>query len=152
MNDDPEAYIAITRLQRAYADITTRKAWRELPSLAAPDARFIYHTQNGLFEFASGAALAEAGPQMVGRFTFHILIPQNFVVSIDAGGTARGRSYLLELAEERETGAWIEVYGVYYDEYVLHHGAWLFSRREYHSHGRRVGGRLETFPLPDHSL
>jgi hypothetical protein len=33
------------------------------------------------------------------------------------------------VAEDRETGERIEVYGVYHDEYVLHEGEWLLSAR-----------------------
>lgn len=152
LDDDTEAYIAITRLQRAYADISSRHAWDEMEALATPDARFAYHTKNGVFEVQGGAAFAELGPRMSDQFSFHLLIPSNFVVSIGSNGTARGRSYLMELNEERESGVWNEVYGIYHDEYTLYEGRWLFSRREYRPHGRRSAGRLESFPLEDHPL
>lgn len=147
MTDDTEAYTAIGRLQRAYADVSTRHAWEEMEQLATPNARFVYHTKNGMFEIEGGKAFAELGPRMSEQFTFHLLIPINFVVSVDTESTARGRSYLLEVNEERETRNWNEIYGVYHDEYTRHEGRWLFSRREYKPFGRRSAGQLESFPF-----
>jgi SnoaL-like domain len=152
MNEDTEAYIAICRLQRAYADISTRHAWDEMELLATPDAIFSFHTQNGVFEVTGGAAFAELGPRMSGQFSFHLLIPINFVVAIGDDGRARGRSWLLEVNEERESGKWNEVYGTYHDDYKLDSGRWLFSRREYRPFGRRSAGQLEAFPLEDRPL
>jgi SnoaL-like domain len=141
MND--EAYIAISRLQRAYADVSTRHAWDEMEALATPDARFCYHTKNGLFEVQGGAAFAELGPRMSEQFSFHL------VVEFDGDDKAHGRSYLVEFNEERDSRTWNEIFGTYEDDYVLHDGAWRFSRREYSPFGRRSGGQLESFPLPD---
>ena len=149
MNEDTEAYIAIARLQHTYADISTRHAWDEMEALATPDARFCFHTKGGLFEVEGGAAFAQMGPRMSEQFSFHLLVPINFVVVVGTDGTAQGRSYLLELNEDRESGTWNEVYGTYSDDYVLYEGTWRFSRREYSPFGRRSGGRLEAFPLPD---
>ena len=47
MDDDAIAYLAIQRLQRAYADIATRQAWSEVPSLATPDTCFSFDTHSG---------------------------------------------------------------------------------------------------------
>jgi hypothetical protein len=152
MNADTDAYLAIERLQRAYADISTRHAWDEMASLTTPDALFAFHTQRGVFEVRGGAAFAELGPKMAEQFSFHVLIPINFVMKIHTNGTARGRSYLLEVAEDRQTRDWIEVFGLYHDEYARHDGTWLFSRREYRALGRRTAGRLEAFPLEDRPL
>ncbi len=38
MDADALDYLAITRLQAAYADVVTRRAWRELERLFLPDA------------------------------------------------------------------------------------------------------------------
>jgi hypothetical protein len=152
MNDDTDAYLAIERLQRAYADISTRHAWDEMASLTTPDAVFAFHTQRGVFEVQGGAAFAELGPRMAEQFSFHLLIPINFAMKVHTDGTARGRSYLLEVSEDRQTQEWMEVYGLYHDEYALYQGNWLFSRREYRPLGRRTAGRLEAFPLEDRAL
>jgi hypothetical protein len=153
MTDEMVAYLAIERLQRSYADISTRHAWDEVPALATPDARFSFDTHTGkTFEVDGPAAFAEFGAKMTDTFSFYEYIPLNFVVDITSDETARGRTYSLEVAEERQSGEWINFYGVYDDRYVIFDGAWRFSRRHYRTYGRRTGGRLEAFPLEDSSI
>ena len=148
MTDDPLAYIAIAQLQRRYADISTRRAWSEVGTIATPACRFSFDTRHGLFEIEGAAAFAESGAQLADRFTFSDFIPVNFVVTFGSDGTAHGRSYCLEVAEERETGEWIEHYGLYEDEYALFEGTWRFSRRHYRTLARRTAvGPAEIFPL-----
>ena len=93
-------------------------------------------------------AFGQFGAQSTGRFSFYEYVPLNTVVTIGAG-TARGRSYSLEVGEERDTRAWINVYGFYHDDYVLFEGSWRFARRQYQTLARRTGDRLESFPLQD---
>jgi hypothetical protein len=148
MTDDVLSYIAIAQLQRRYADISTRRAWSELLSIATPDARFSFDTRHGAYEIDGAAAFAEAGAQLADRFTFSNFIPVNFVVTFGPDGAAHGRSYCLEVAQERETGEWIEHYGVYEDDYALFEGTWRFSRRHYRTLARRAAaGPAEIFPL-----
>jgi hypothetical protein len=149
MNDEALAYIEIMRLQRAYADIATRRAWPEIAAVATPDARFSFDTRSGqVFEVIGARAFGEFGAKMTGRFSFYEYVPLNFVVTIGAG-TARGRSYALEVSEDRDTREWINFYGFYHDEYAIFDGAWRFSRRQYQTIGRRTGERLEAYPLPE---
>lgn len=153
VNDDAVAYLAIVRLQRSYADIATRRAWNEAASLATPDARFTFDTHSGTaFEVEGAVAFGEFGAKMTERFTFYEYIPLNFVVTVGTDGTARGRCYSLEVAEDGETGDWIEFYGVYEDQYALFEGTWRFARRHYRTYGRRRAGRLQAFPLEDRPL
>ncbi|MGO8862330.1 MAG: nuclear transport factor 2 family protein [Acidimicrobiales bacterium] len=153
MNDDTRDYSAIMQLQRSYADVSTRRAWDEVPLLATPDAHFSFDTRSGeVFEIQGPVAFGEFGAKMTESFTFYEYIPLNFVVTIGSDGTAEGRSYSLEVAEDGETGDWNEFYGVYRDEYRLFEGTWRFSRRHYRTFGRRTGGRLEAFALEDRPL
>jgi SnoaL-like domain len=153
MNDDTCAYLGIMRLQRAYADISTRRAWAEVPSLATPDAQFVFDTRSGqVFEVNGTAAYAEFGAKMTEAFSFYEYIPVNFVVSIDPEGTAQGRTFSLEVAEERETGDWLDFYGLYQDSYMLLEGNWRFTRRHYRTLGRRRAGQLQAFSLEDSGL
>jgi SnoaL-like domain len=148
MDDDATTYLAIQRLQRAYADIATRNAWNEAASLATPDARFKFDTRSGqVFEIEGADEFAAFGARMNQRFRFYEYIPLNFVVTIGTDGTAHGRSYSLEVAEDDESGNWHEFFGVYEDEYAVFEGTWRFAGRLYRTYGRRTNGRLEAFPL-----
>ena len=150
--DDSLAYLAIMRLHRAYADIATRRAWPEIAALAIPDARFTFDTRAGrVFEVVGIEEFGAFGAKSTGGFSFYEYIPLNTVVKISAA-SARGRSYSLEVSEDRDTGEWIEFYGMYHDDYVLFEGGWRFASRQYQTIGRRVGGRLQAFPLQDRAL
>ena len=150
MDDETLAYLAIVRLQHAYADIATRRAWPEIVSLAVPDARFSFDTRAGrVIEVVGAAAFGEFGAKSVGRFTFYQYLPLNAVVTLSGAGAASGRAYCLEVGEDRESGQWINFYGLYHDDYVQVDGAWRFARRQYQTLGRRTGERLEAFALLD---
>jgi SnoaL-like domain len=153
MNDDVLAYVAILRLQHAYGDISTRHAWAEFPPLAVPDARFSFDIRSGdVIEVAGAQAFSEFGAKMTERFSFYEYVPLNCVVTTGADGTARGRAYSLEICEDRDTGDWINFFGLYHDDYARFEGAWRFTRRQYQTLGRRTGDRLEAFPLQDRPL
>jgi SnoaL-like protein len=153
MSDDALTYLALMRLQRAYADIATRRAWPEIASLAIPDARFSFDTRSGrIVEVIGAEAFGEFGARSTDRFSFYEYVPLNTVVAISTTESARGRSYSLELCEDRDTGEWINFYGLYHDDYVLLDGTWRFARRQYQTLGRRTGDRMEAFPLQDRPL
>jgi hypothetical protein len=148
MDDDAGAYLAIQRLQRAYADIATRGAWDEFASIATPDARFTFDIgTEQVIEIDGPDELAAFGVRANERFSFYLYVPVNFVATVGGDGTARGRSYSHEVAEERESGDWVEFYGTYEDEYAVHEGTWRFARRHYRTYGRVTPGGLEHFPL-----
>jgi hypothetical protein len=148
MDDDAIAYQAIERLQRSYADIATRSAWSEVVALATPDARFTFDTHSGtVIEINGPVEFGAFGDRMTERFSFYEYIPLNFVVTIGTDGTARGRSYSLEVAQDSETGEWNEFFGVYRDEYAVFESTWRFARRDYQTYARRTDGRLDAFPL-----
>jgi hypothetical protein len=150
MHDDAAAYLAIMRLHAAYADVATRRAWPEIASLAIPDARFSFDIRSGrVIEVIGAAALGEFGARSTARFSFYQYVPLNSVVTIGSTGTARGRSYSLEVGEERDTREWVNFYGLYHDDYVLSDGNWRFARRQYQTLARRTGDRLESFPPKD---
>jgi hypothetical protein len=141
------------RLQHAYADIATRQAWPEIVSLAIPDARFSFDTRSGrVIEVVGAAAFGEFGGKSIGRFSFYQYVPLNAVVTRSGAGSAVGRAYSLEVGEDRETGEWINFYGLYHDDYVRLDGAWRFARRQYQTLARRVGDRLDAFPLQDRPI
>jgi hypothetical protein len=135
-------------LQRGYADIATRGAWHEVASLLTPDCHITFDTRSGrIFEIDGADEFGEFAAKMTGVFAFYEYIPQNFVVTVRPDGTASGRSYSLEVAEDAQTGDWIEFYGVYNDEYALIESGWRFSQRHYQTYARRRAGQLEAFKL-----
>ena len=147
-DDDATAYLAIERLQRAYADIATRGAWDELSAIATPDAHFTFEVRGArAIEIVGPAEFAAFGSRSNERFSFYVYIPLNFVVTIGNDGTATGYSYSREVAEERDSGEWAEFYGTYEDEYAYFEATWRFARRHYRTYGRLTAGRFEHFPL-----
>ena len=149
MTEEDLRYLAIQRLQRAYADVSTRRAWPEVVSLLSPDARISFDTRSGkVFEIEGAAEFGAFGARMTAGFGFYEYIPLNFVVDFrPEDGTASGRSYSLEVAQDSQSGAWLEFYGVYDDEYVETGDGWRFAGRQYRTYGRRTDGRLDAFPL-----
>ncbi len=145
--DETQDYLAIQRLQRAYADVATRGAWQEVAALLTPDAGISFDTRSGrVFEIQGAEEFGAFGARMTGGFGFYEYIPLNFVVEF-GDGVAHGRSYSLEVAQDAGSGAWIEFYGVYDDDYARIDGVWRFTARRYRTYGRRTDGRLEAFPL-----
>jgi hypothetical protein len=148
MNDDALAYFAVERLQRAYADMATRRAFVEAASIFTPDATISFDTRSDeVFEITGPVEFDAFGTKMTAGFTFYEYIPLNFVVTVAPDGTASGRSYSLEVAQSERSREWIEFYGVYDDEYRVFHGEWRFSKRHYRTYARRTAGRLKAYPL-----
>jgi hypothetical protein len=143
-------YIAITRLQAAYADAVTRRAWHEFDEFFRPDATVRVDT-------VTNPAAELQGPQQVGsfigtaieRFEFFEFVILNTRVWTNVDGdtdAARGRVFVSELRQDSATGHFTTTYGVYQDEYRRVDGRWWFASRRYQSMAR--SGRNDVFPLP----
>ncbi len=140
MDDDSVAYLAITRLQRRYADVATRRAWTEMADLARDDARFSFELVTGQsLEFVGPAALAEFGAQATAQFSFYEYIPLNTVVTVTSDTTATGTFYSLEIGVDATSAVWTEFYGRYEDVYAMDAGRWWFARRAFQVLTTRVG-------------
>ena len=153
MSDLPQEtidYIAICRLQAAYADAVTRREWAELDEQFVPGAEVVVDT-------VTAAPIQLVGPGAVGdfiggaveRFEFFELVILNTTVEVPYGGdpdTARARLFTCELRQDRSNGRWTNAFGVYHDEYTRIDGRWRFARRRYQSLART--GRAEIFPFP----
>lgn len=134
---DAETYAALQQLQRAYADISTRRAWDEVSSVLTDDAHLTFETSTGaVFEVNGARAFTEFAAKMTG-FTFFEYIPLSFVVDRSTDGQVVGRAYSLELAEN-DAGEWSETYGIYEDTYAESDGRWRFSRRKQKTLRHRV--------------
>lgn len=150
---ETDDYVAIRRLQNAYADVVTRRAWAELPGLFVPDAPIEVDTRGGdPLTFAGGQALGDFISVAMARFEFFEFVILNTVIEIGVGGdgdAAAGRMYMCELRTEVESGEWTNAFGVYHDRYCRRDGSWRFERRRYHSLARTHPESLtEVFELP----
>jgi len=150
-------YLAVRRLQDAYADVVTRRAWPELAELFLPDAlvEVDTRTQEPL-RFEGPHALGEFIGGAIERFGFFEFVILNSIVRLnvdDDVDRAVARVYICELRTDRETGEWINAFGVYHDRYRWIDRRWWFERRHYSSLGRDAEDgthRMEVFAFPHH--
>lgn len=150
VDDDALAYLAVTRLYAAYADVVTRRAWPELDALFTPDAPIHVDRVNlPPIELRGAAGLGRFVAESIERFEFFEFVILNHVVRVRGGGTARGRLYMVELRQERDSGDWSNAFGVYHDELVVSDGTGRFAERHYQSLARKTGPqRADVFPFP----
>jgi hypothetical protein len=148
--------VAISRVQAAYADVVTRRAWPELRGLFRPDAPVQVDT-------VSASPIELTGPDEIGafisgaieRFEFFefVILNTHIVTGVDGDpDVARARLYMCELRQETATGQWSNAFGIYHDDYVRLDGRWWFARRRYQSLARiELSGRADVFPFPHHA-
>jgi SnoaL-like domain len=144
--DDTAALVAIQRLQAAYGDAVTRRAWDDVRTLFEPDAvvHITTHTRDPFtLDGPDGvAAFVERSLEQFSSFVFTI---ENAVAEVDRDeGT--GRVYIGELRHHRD-GTWTQAHGLYQDRYRRRDGTWRIAERRYSSLAR-VGDGVESFPLP----
>jgi SnoaL-like domain len=139
-------YVAITRVQAAYADIVNRRAWPELAGLFMPEARVRVDTvTNPVVELVGPEALGAFIGGAIERFAFFEFVTLNMHVELD-GEQARSRVFMCELRQDRNNGRFTRAFGVYHDEYRRLDGRWWFEARRYQSLAR--SGRDDVFPFP----
>jgi hypothetical protein len=155
--DDTSDYLAVRRLQDAYADAVTRRAWGELAELFLADAVVEVDTRTGdPLRFEGPEALGTFIGGAIERFEFFEFVVLNTRVVIAPGGdadAATARMYMCELRTDRESREWVNAFGVYHDRYRRVDGRWWFEHRRYHSLGRDAEDgthRVEAFPFPHH--
>lgn len=147
---DTVDYVAITRLQNAYADAVTRRAWGEFHDMFLADAPVRVDT-------VTNAVIELTGPQHVGefigtaveRFEFFEFVPLSTRVALRVGGDpdhATARLYICELRQDATSGHATQAFGVYQDDYRRVDDRWWFARRDYQSLAR--SGRGEVFGFP----
>ena len=137
VTDDTNAYVAITRLQAAYADVVTRRSWSELSGLFLADAPIRIDTvTRPVVELTGPIELSAFISGALERFDFFEFVILNAVVHIDAE-TATGRIYIVEIRHERASDEWSNAFGLYEDAYAVRDGRWHFAQRRYRSLARR---------------
>jgi hypothetical protein len=150
LTKDTIDYVAVCRLQSAYADAVTRRAWPELEELFVPSATITVDTVTSEpIEIAGPTALGDFISRAVERFEFFELVILNTRVDLRHNGdsdAARARLFTCELRQDHSNGRWTNAFGVYHDEYLRADDGWRFARRRYQSLART--GRAEIFPFP----
>jgi SnoaL-like protein len=145
--DEALAYLAITRLQAAYADVVTRRAWPELEELFLPDTAVHVDTVTAdVIELVGPKNFGDFVAGSIERFEFFEFVILNTVIDVASAASATGRMYMVELRQDRASGGWSNAFGVYHDTYVFDDGRWRFAERSYQSLART--GRYEIFPFP----
>lgn len=153
---DPEVretvdYVALRRLQDAYADVVTRRAWPEMAELFRPDATVVLDIRNGGLRTLDGPeGVGEFIAAAIARFEYFQFVVLGTRVELDRSDPdrARARLYMCELRQTVEGGDHSIAYGVYHDDYVRDDGRWWIARRRYHSLARTAPD-LAVFPFPD---
>ena len=149
-------YIDIRRLQSAYADVVSRRAWPELGALFLPDARIEVDTRTAEpLVFDGPDALGTFIAAAIERFGFFEFVVLNTRIEIGVDGDperADGRMYMCELRTEADSGAWNNAFGVYHDRYRRVADTWRFEHRRYHSLARTADAShlTEVFAFPHH--
>ena len=143
-------YVAVTRLQGAYADVVNRRAWTELDELFRPDAHVTVDTvTNDPFELDGPVAVGAFIGGAIERFSFFEFVILNTRVSLGVDGDASratARVFMCELRQDGDNGHASQAFGVYHDHYVKIEGRWWFAKRNYQSLTRT--GRNEVFDFP----
>jgi hypothetical protein len=146
VDEELRGYLGITRLQSAYADAVSRRAWHELDALFEPRAPIHINTVTAeTMHFTGPKEFAAFVASSIERFEFFEFVILNTVIDVQ-GSTAKGRLWMAELRQDRASGGRSNAFGVYHDSYALTEGAWRFRERHYQSLART--GRAEVFPFP----
>lgn len=150
---DADDVVAIWRLQAAYADIVSRRAWDELDTVFLPDTSVEVDTVAAPARTCVGpdgfAAFVGPATDRFDHFQFVIL---NTVVDIDRPGAeaasgANGRIFMCEIRHEIAIDDWTTAYGIYQDRYRRVDGRWWFAARRYRSLAR-TGPHAGIFGIP----
>ena len=145
--DDTAALVAIQRLQAAYGDAVTRRAWDEVRALFEPCAtvHITTHTRDP-FTLEGPDGVADFVERSLEQFAFFAFTIQNAVAEVE-GDEATGRVYICELRHHVD-GTWTQAHGLYQDRYSRRDGTWRIAARRYASLARIGATGVESFPLP----
>lgn len=131
--EETVSWVALQRLLAAYADAVNRRAWGELPELFLPDATIeLTPTHREPLTISGPEELGRFIDGAIERFEFFEFVFLNSRIELDlAADRARGRNFMCELRQEKYSGRFNRVFGVYHDEYRRIDGRWWFERRAF---------------------
>ena len=100
MTQETVDYVAIRRLQSAYADIVTRRAWPELARIFRPEAEVVIDRMDGSpLELLGPGGVAEFVSKAIAHFDLFEFVILNTVVEIE-GDRATARMYMWEVRHD----------------------------------------------------
>jgi hypothetical protein len=141
----------VRRLQHAYADVVNRRAWSEMDRLFLPGATITLDLRaDRPLVLTGGSEVGSFIERSIEQFEFFEFVILNAHIAFPGGATSGGavsRLFMSEVRQQRASGRWTTVYGLYHDRYALEEGRWWFAERTYHSLARQARD-LDTFPLP----
>ena len=141
MADETADYIGIRRLQNAYADVVTRRAWSELVPLFEPQCPVELDLRDrGMMAFTGPGEIGDFIARSIEVFEFFRFEIVNTTVEIGLEGdpdVAGSRMYMCELRRSAADGEWSQMHGLYVDRMRRGPDGWRFARRRYHSVGRQ---------------
>jgi hypothetical protein len=147
--------VALGRLQAAYADAVTRRAWVELDDLFLPEATVSIDKRDGdILELTGPRTVGDFIAKAISCFEFFefVILNRHIILHPDgADDRAVARLYFAELRQYEESGKWSTAYGIYHDRYRKVDGRWWFDGRRHHSMARTAQD-FETFPFPEGNL
>jgi len=148
-------YIAVRRLQDAYADIVTRRAWPELAEIFLPEVRLTLDRRTLEPVVLEGpAAIGDFIARAIAGLDFFEFVVLNTRVLLRHEGDddrAVARLYMNELRHDAASGRWNTVYGVYHDVHRRVDGRWWFADRRYHLLAR-TSRDFDVFEFPPGNL
>jgi hypothetical protein len=127
-------YIAIRRLQDAYADVVSRRAFGELDDLFLPAAPVLIELPGGTREVVGPGDFGRYVEKRIGGLEFFQFVILNAVVELVVDGDpdrARARIHMCELRQDRADGRSTVLYGLYRDDYARLDGRWWFAHRRF---------------------
>ncbi len=139
VSSETDDVVALWRLQSAYADVITRRAFDELDALFVRDAPIRIDTVTAPPRRIIGSeAFGQFVAQAIERYDHFAFVILNTVVDLDpsAPDRATGRIFMCEIRHDRTTDTWQNAHGRYEDEYVRLDGRWRFAARSYRSMAR----------------
>ena len=148
--EETVACIAIQRLLAAYADAVNRRAWSEFTDLFQDDAVVeITPSKSQALVVEGPGALGDFIGEAIEGFEFFQLVFLNSHFEIQAPeGTATGRNFMVEMRQDRASGRWTRVFGVYHDRYRRVDARWRFEHRAFHALAATAGRDNHVFEFP----
>ena len=101
-------------------------------------------------EIEGAVALGRFIDEAIEAFEFFQLVFLNSHFEIQAGdGTTTGRNFMVEMRQDRASGRWTRVLGVYHDCYRRVDARWRFEHRAFHALAATASRDNHVFDFPD---